>query len=146
MMPNQDIKVKCKVCGRSASAAEFVLDPVFKTMACPMCVRDRKAKDFSRQNQPHGQATPQTSQSAPAQKIQPAASHMDSEDAELERAYQKKQEMIRQVKAASQFEKIDDDKIKMKCLKCGYGFVFNIAKRTPGNCPYCGEKIKNAPN
>ncbi len=41
----EPIKVKCKVCGRAANATEFTLDPVYKMMACPMCVRDRRNKE-----------------------------------------------------------------------------------------------------
>ncbi len=39
-----DIKVKCRRCSKIARPNELVLDPDYKMMVCPLCVKEKKNK------------------------------------------------------------------------------------------------------
>ena len=118
-----DFKVKCKRCGRMAKPEEYVLDNVYRMMVCPACVKERKTEE-----QAELKAQPRAEE-----KKKPVG--WDAEDEYLEKAHREK--MSRTVAV----EKVDSERVKYRCLRCKYEFLFNIVRRTPANCPYCGEQI-----
>lgn len=117
------IKVKCKRCGRAADSNEFVLDPIYRMLVCPNCVKERRSKEAAVKKQ----------EEKPPEKPKPAG--WDIEDEYLEKAHRAK---IRNTAAA---EKIDDTYVNYKCPHCGYQFKYNTVKRSPGRCPYCSSDI-----
>ena len=166
----EPIKVKCRVCGRAANANEFILDPVYKIMACPMCVRDRKNKSLIKKGVQEGapaqglpgqqaqassqvpsssQASSSTSgfqQSVPsAPKFSPGLASTklsESDDKELEEMYKRKQERLQKEKESMQrVQKIYGEKVKYTCPKCKYAFVYSIVRKMPNKCPYCDTLV-----
>jgi DNA-directed RNA polymerase subunit RPC12/RpoP len=128
----RQIKSKCKRCGREAISEEFILDPIFKMMVCPECVKERKNQSFV---QSRAKVKEQAKAAAEAEKKSRPAG-WDAEDSEIERAFKTKQS------SAPKIEKIDDEHVKYTCKKCKYEFVFNVYKRMPGRCPYCGAEVQ----
>lgn len=126
------VKVKCKRCGREFKSDEFTLDPVYKMMVCKECVRERKNEEFRTKKTQQKEAA-KVVQETQIKKEKPAG--WDAEDAEIERAYKAKQTALPDV------ERIDNQRVKYKCKKCKYEFVFNVLTRVPGRCPYCGAGI-----
>jgi DNA-directed RNA polymerase subunit RPC12/RpoP len=127
-MMNSDIKVKCKRCGRSANSTEFVIDPVYRMAVCPACVKERKQSLKVK-----AEIAQMKGKKEVVDEKKPAG--WDKEDAYLEKAYTMKMQNTVKV------EKIDDEKVKYKCAKCSYDFVYNAIKNTPSSCPYCGAKV-----
>jgi hypothetical protein len=123
------IKAKCKRCGKEAPTTEFTLDPVYRMMVCAACVKERRDKDrVSRE------IATQKAEDAKHPKEQKAPG-WDEEDAFLERKF--KEKMTSSVKV----EAVDDDKVKYTCPKCKYNFIYDIGRKHPGACPYCGAEI-----
>jgi DNA-directed RNA polymerase subunit RPC12/RpoP len=127
------VKVKCKRCGKEYQADEFILDPVYKMMVCKECVRERKNQEFAAKKTQQREVA-KIAMETQVKKEKPAG--WDAEDAEIERAYKAKQQSLPDV------ERIDNQRVKYKCKKCKYEFVFNIITRVPGRCPYCGAAIQ----
>lgn len=126
------VEVVCKQCGKNAKADEFVLDPYFKKMVCPSCVKDRMSKSRMLAKGKE-QALEQETKTA----NRPAG--WDEDDELLERAH-------KQSKPASvQVERVGADKVKLRCQKCNYAFVYNTALRTPKSCPYCNAALPKIP-
>jgi rubrerythrin len=118
-----DIKVKCKKCGRTASAAEFVLDPIYGMMVCQGCVKDRRS----------GQIASQIKEQKPEEPKKPAG--WDREDEYLEKAYRQK------MKSMTKVQQVDDERVMYECPNCKYTFKYNFVKKTPARCPYCSNDI-----
>lgn len=120
-----EIKAICKRCKRSAPSEKFVLDTDYRMMVCPYCILEKRDKKM---------------QAGAAQQKQEIVRNKpagwDSDDDYLEKAAEQK-------KASSGviFERIDAEKIKSKCPKCKYGFIYNTAKKFPSSCPYCGTPL-----
>jgi DNA-directed RNA polymerase subunit RPC12/RpoP len=115
------IQAKCKKCGRQANAEAFVLDYDFKMMVCPQCIKEKRLKKEVRDEL-----------AKEANKHTPG---WDSEDEYLERTYKSK------VNASVKVTKLDDEKVRYKCPKCNYEFIYDIDRKVPGRCPYCTEDI-----
>jgi len=126
------IGVKCKRCGQTAKSEEFTLDPVYKMMVCPNCVKERKMNAISAKKKEQDAVKAQ--QVAEQKKQQPAG--WDMEDVEINRAYSNK--------AAQQpiIEKIDDERMKYTCKKCKYSFTYYTLQKRPGRCPYCSTPVQ----
>jgi predicted Zn-ribbon and HTH transcriptional regulator len=107
------VDVKCRKCGRVATSDTFVLDHVFKMMVCPACVKERKYKERMHEELSASRAKPIEAK----QTVKPAVAPEPVE------------------------EKIDVDRQKRKCAKCGYLFSYNVVKKTPQHCPYCDHPI-----
>ena len=131
-MITRQIKSKCKRCGREAVSTEFTLDPIFKMMVCPECVKERKNQSFMQQRT---KAKEQARQAEEVVKKEKPAG-WDFDDVEAELAFKKKQA------TAPKIEKIDKEHVKYTCKKCKYEFVISLYKRMPGRCPYCGEGVQ----
>lgn len=116
---------KCRRCGGESSGDQMVLDPVYKMVVCPLCVKERKLKEQQKKN-------PELE--IEEEKKKPAG--WDKEDEYLERAYRSK------VKSVVKVQKIDEDTVKYPCSKCGYNFKYSLSRQKPSNCPYCGESVK----
>ena len=108
-----EVKVKCRKCGRLARAADFVLDPIYRMMVCPSCVKERRISEDVRKE----------FQAAKAKKAeQQKPKDYDVEDEYLEKAYNAKLQNIVKV------EKVDDEKVKYRCPKCRYTFLYNVGR------------------
>jgi DNA-directed RNA polymerase subunit RPC12/RpoP len=122
------LKVKCKRCGNMARPAEFVLDPYYRLMVCPFCVKERK-------NRKSVQDEMQAMKAKKEEPVEEKKPGYDKEDTYLDRAYESK------IKNTVAVEKVNDDNVKYACPKCKYKFVYNVVKKTPGRCPYCSSDI-----
>lgn len=131
----EEVKVICRVCGRTANAKEFVLDASFGMMACPMCVRDKKNKykvDKEKKKK-------EEEEEIKKQEEQIVVKH---EDIEVEQAYREKQEQLqREREKALKVKRLDENKVQYTCQKCKYEFVYKLDRRSPNNCPYCGKSV-----
>jgi len=116
------VKVKCKQCGRMANSTDFVLDPGFKMLVCPSCVKDRRAQV----NKPKVEVKPEP----------PKPAGWDKEDEMLEKSFAAKQK-----EKGTPVVKLDETHVKYKCKACGYEFKYNTEKKSPGNCPYCSAAV-----
>ena len=101
-MQSDDIMVNCRQCGGQARAGDFVLDPDFKMMVCPECVRRKGAGQPDQSKQPEPPKPP----------------GWDAEDEELERLWKKR--------PAQRIE----SGMRLKC-SCGYEFVFKGRRVCP---------------
>jgi len=128
-MDQDSIPVKCKKCGRFARADEFILDLDYKMMVCQQCVKEKRMK-----HEVHSELAKQKEQTKEDTK-EPKPAGWDHEDEYLSRNYKTK--MMDSVKVV----RIDAQRVKYKCPKCGYTFTYDVERSTPGRCPYCGEDI-----
>jgi Zn finger protein HypA/HybF involved in hydrogenase expression len=123
-MVTHDIKVKCRQCGKSASAESFILDHVYKKMVCPQCVRDRNSKENKVK-----------SGSDIGIKVEPKSipSDWDDDDRLMNQEYLKKS-------SKPNFIGIKE-KVNVKCNRCSYAFKYDPIKKYPNLCPGCGMRI-----
>jgi DNA-directed RNA polymerase subunit RPC12/RpoP len=129
------IKIPCKQCGRQADSTSFILDPVYKKMVCPDCVKSRKLQAVLVKKQEETKKDAQKVQEQkPAQAPKPR--DWDSDDAELERLAKAKSQ---QPVAVAQ--RLDSDRVKYTCHKCGYKFVYSLFNKSPNHCGYCGHAV-----
>jgi Zn finger protein HypA/HybF involved in hydrogenase expression len=137
-MMSDDIKVICKKCGRSAKASEYVLDPDYKMMVCSACSKERLSQVKTKKQEPIAKREEERTREAQPMKNKPAG--WDSDDEALEK-------MTRSRPSAnggapkSQYERIDDENVKLTCPKCEYKFTYNTERMNPNSCPYCGVKL-----
>jgi DNA-directed RNA polymerase subunit RPC12/RpoP len=124
-MMQRGVEVNCKRCGKPALATEMVLDPVYRMMVCKRCVAERQLKDnpINTMKTAASFAKPQ-----PKPVSQPAQPARKTETAAKTVTIQK------------------TDKMKKKCSKCGFPFVYDIQKQYPQNCPNCGQSINSGYN
>lgn len=126
-MDDKSIKVKCKRCGRMASVGDFILDPVYRLVVCPACVKERKDREMMHKEivqELHKEEKPVS---------RPVG--WDSEDEYLDRLYKEK------ARTAPTMEQIDKERVMYKCPKCKHSFVYNIVKKHPNLCTFCGAGI-----
>lgn len=127
---NNSISVKCRRCGKSAQSSEFVLDPVYKLMVCPDCVKERKNRELQKKAAVEEQ---------PKIKImKERAPGWDPEDDYLEQYHRQKKASI--IQSAQSMQQIGN-KINYKCYNCKYFFIYNKEKKYPNLCPNCGAAI-----
>jgi DNA-directed RNA polymerase subunit RPC12/RpoP len=125
MMNTGGIKVKCRHCNKESNSDTFTLDPVYGMMVCQNCVNERRSKSFSIKKGVKEEPKP----------VENKPKGWDAEDDMLTKSYKQKVESYVQVK------KVDTDKVKYKCPKCKYEFVYNVDKNQPPKCPYCNSPI-----
>ncbi len=126
------VKVKCRNCGRDADSNEFVLDPSFRMVVCPNCVRERKAKSIA--SGIRGQHITKEAQKAEPQELSRPPG-WDDEDEYLQRFAKAK------TKTTIRAQRIDDEHVKFNCPKCSYEVKFNTVRKTPARCPYCSTSL-----
>jgi len=128
---DKDIKVKCKRCGRSSKAEEFVLDSDFRMMVCQNCIKEKKMK-----NEVYDELSKKKElKKGKIEEVEKKPAGWDKEDEYLERTQKMR------MKEMAQVERVDDEKVKYKCPKCSYKFLYNSIKKIPGRCPYCNSDI-----
>lgn len=126
-----EMRVKCRQCGRYAKTNEFVLDHGYKMMVCPACVKDRRLReDVHREVNAQKQAKKKV-----MEEVAEKPAGWDHEDEYLQKAHAMK------MKNTVQVEHISGDKVKYKCPKCAYKFIYDLARKMPNGCPYCGMGI-----
>jgi len=116
------VRIKCRNCGRTANSEEFVLDPAYKMVVCPTCVKERKIKESDSYKKI---STPEVKRPI----------GYDEEDVYIEKRYKEK------MKDAVVVKKVNDEKVQYQCPKCNYKFIYNTLKKTPVSCPYCSRDI-----
>lgn len=129
-----EARVKCKQCGRLARPSEYVLDPVYRIMVCPMCVKDRRMREQIHR-EVDSQRLKKKKEQEELMKDKPAG--WDPDDDAINRAYKAK------LSKTVQVEEISKDIVKYPCPKCKYSFRYNTAKRIPSKCPYCGAGVQS---
>jgi len=127
-MNNKEIKVKCKRCGKLTNSKDFVLDPDYKMMVCPQCIKEKQMK-----KEVYSELAKEKEKKEGKVEAKPAG--WDKEDEYLEktqRARMKETVIVR---------KVGDSRVKYKCPKCNYQFLYDMEKKTPTVCPYCSSNI-----
>lgn len=115
----KEIDVTCRRCGRKALSTEIVLDPVYKQMVCPDCVKERKGKEMVQKEMKEQKI-----------KKQPG---WDREEDYVERENDNKIAV----------QRIDSSKVKYTCPKCRYKFIYDQDRKFPSVCPYCSAEISS---
>jgi len=130
-----EIKVKCKRCGKEWDAQKLVLDPVYKMMVCPSCVQERIQPDLKPKEVKKEFVEEIKSNKKPA--------GWDEDDELLEKL-NKQKEIVEKEKEKPKiiYEKISDDNLRVQCPNCNYKFKYDLVKNSPKSCPYCNLKIK----
>jgi transcription initiation factor IIE alpha subunit len=132
-MADNEIKAVCKRCGRQSPASQFVLDPVYGMMVCPLCIKERRSKTAAF-------VIRQDKRSAGAKKeelIKDRPAGWDKEDDYLERAYARK----KQAQPHVAIERVDSSHVNYTCPKCKYRFLYDTERKHPRVCPYCNSQI-----
>lgn len=130
-MMNNEVKAVCKRCGRQSPSTQFILDPVYGMMVCPLCLKERKSKSAAIQIRAGRNAAAEKKEEE--NKNKPAG--WDREDDYLERSYAKKKDSQVGV------EKIDANHVNYICPKCKYKFIYDTERKYPKVCPYCNGQI-----
>lgn len=129
-MVNSEIQIICKTCNRQAKASAFILDPDFKRMVCPSCVKDKRSK-LEKDKKDKDKFVKEL------ENISNKPLGWDKDDEILEKTYKKpKEENI------LTFQSAGHNKAKYKCPKCSYPFIYDIAMNKPSICPYCSGPIR----
>lgn len=134
-MPPSGIRAKCRRCGKESPVDEFILDPVYKVMVCVACVKERRLKENMASKLKEKKKDISSGADKEALEARSKPKGWDSEDEYLERAYKQK------IKNRAQAVTIDRETVKYECPKCKYSFVYNVLKKIPSRCPYCGSEI-----
>jgi DNA-directed RNA polymerase subunit RPC12/RpoP len=132
MISNNQVSAKCKRCGKTAPSTSFVLDPDYKLMVCPQCIKEKKEAERVRRELEKKKTE---KQELAAKETPEKPKGWDSEDEYLERHSKK----IETVNVAA--ERIDNTKIRCTCPSCKYAFVYDTAKKHPKACPYCNAQV-----
>ncbi|MDD5254103.1 MAG: hypothetical protein PHG05_03290 [Candidatus Nanoarchaeia archaeon] len=121
--------VKCRQCGRSAPANEFILDHIYRKMVCPMCIKDRHEKEKVHEEFRLERET----KSQKSELLKP-----ESQAINLKKDFKLMQRPLQQEKP---IEDKQNQKRRFKCTKCTFEFPYNPATKTPLRCPYCNYTI-----
>lgn len=151
------IQVKCKNCGRPSPADQFVVDHQRKMMICASCAKTTSKPVPQKLSSMINRSAP----SKPAMKAEPSQTigmsmpkvvtpiskapvappapkkivQRDVDDDYLDKMYEQKQMGMKK------FPRIDKEKIKYQCSRCGYHFPYNTERITPSKCPYCAYPV-----
>lgn len=131
----ENVKSKCRRCGKEVPVGDFVLDPFYKMMVCDKCFKEREAKS----GMAKGAKTETANIIIPEKQIKTDKKSIakDSDDDYLERAYKRKENELVKVK------KLDEERVRYRCPKCWNEFNYNTVKKTPTSCPMCDYKLTN---
>ena len=128
-----DFRVKCKKCGRPAKPNEFVIDPDFRMMVCPNCIREKRQKQEVYAELNAMKKAKKDAEQGEKKEERPLG--WDHEDDILEKAAKLK------MKNSVKVEQIDDNHVKYTCPKCKYKFSYDTERKMPKNCPYCSSDL-----
>lgn len=123
------VQVKCKNCGNLAPSNLFKLDYRYGFVVCPACQKGKTHKRESKK--PLIPVKKKLSPTGP-RRTKPAG--WDFEDELLEKMWAEKQ------KVKGKLVRIDKNRMRFTCGKCGYTFTF-IEDRKPKGCPYCDTSL-----
>lgn len=123
------VKIKCRKCGRVASADEFVLDPFDRMVVCPLCVKEGKNRTSLKKKQ-------EEQEKIKKEEAKSKPIGWDHEDDYLERLNK-----IKQGGPVVEVERIDKERVKYTCFNCKYRFIHNVVTKHPNHCPYCGAAM-----
>ena len=119
----QEVRAKCKKCGKDAPASEFKMHYEYRMMVCPTCFK--------------GQPKPVVPNAPKEEPVAPKAPGWDKEDEYLEKVTKKKQEQ-----QTSTFQSIPGSPyVQCKCIHCKYTFKYDGIRKTPSSCPYCNNPV-----
>lgn len=108
------VKAKCRKCGKLVRSDEMILDPVYKLMVCPACVKEREIKE----------KMPIIS------KREERTIDFDREDEYLQKMQRLKSKEVPKLKL------IQEGNGFYICPKCNFKFKYPT-KTMPTRCPYC---------
>lgn len=114
----ESIKVICRKCGKLVKAEELILDPIYKLMVCPLCVKARESKE-----------------SLVEFKI--------IKEPEVKKIITPKDFIEEPTRITNKLNIIKEQDGLCRCLRCSYKFKYNFDKGIPALCPYCGCNIQN---
>jgi hypothetical protein len=134
MFGKNTVNVTCKRCGMQAHADEFVLDPIYKMLVCPNCVKERRSQSMMKKPEPKPEEV-QTSDVKAKIPGKTKPRDWDAEDEFLERANKDKK------RATGNIETIDAEKLRYTCPHCNFKFVYNKITKHPRQCPFCCAEI-----
>jgi Zn finger protein HypA/HybF involved in hydrogenase expression len=124
-MLGDEIKAKCRHCGKESSASNFKLHFEYKMMVCPDCFRNYKDPTKVEVTEAKPKAEP------------PKPPGWDAEDVYLEQAMQQK---IAQTAVC--FRTVEGaEYLQCTCTECKYVFKYYRGSRGPSNCPYCDGEV-----
>ncbi len=132
-----NVRVQCKRCGRLSPANDFVIDHLNKVMVCSACAKGAPKPTTLSELAAKKPTVLKARIPAPSAPIAPAkrVTVNDPEEDKMEKAYQEKKAKL------GAYPRIDDEKVRYKCGKCGYQFPYNKVKQSPAKCPYCAYQI-----
>ncbi len=123
--PRNDLLAKCKKCGNKAPAKDFKIDDDLGVMVCSNCFQSTSFKKVKKEIK--------TVEEKEVIKEKPRSMVIyDEEDVFREN---RKERVVK--------SKVQDDRLKFICDKCGFGFKYNPIKMWPRGCPACGRKIRD---
>ncbi len=134
----KDVAIKCRNCGRSANASEFVLDYKSKMMVCPLCIKERNLRENVYKEINAKKQNFLMTKEAARQKVDETKKNIpgwDKDDEMLEKMYKFKMDNSVRV------QRIDEQTVKYRCPSCSYVFKINTVTKNPSKCQFCGAPI-----
>jgi DNA-directed RNA polymerase subunit RPC12/RpoP len=126
-----DVSVKCRKCGKQASAKTFVLDYASRMMVCPLCIKQRKQNIINKKRD----ILEEKKKERELEELKKKPPGWDHDDDLLEKLYrEKKKHRNPDVLQGS-------GKVKYSCTSCDYEFIYDRDKQKPRDCPYCGRRV-----
>ncbi|MFH1850649.1 MAG: hypothetical protein ABH879_10820 [archaeon] len=125
------VDAKCRVCGKNHPVSSFVLDTKYMMMVCAEC--SKKARQSKEARKPKEASDDVNVRVVGSQK--PAG--WDAEDEYLAKVQKQKKRPGEETPVI----RVDMERVKYRCPKCNYEFLYNIVRKHPGVCPYCAREI-----
>ena len=135
---NRGERIKCMKCNQDAYSNEMVLDPDYKMMVCPICIREKKVHKEVEERQ----AEAKVMKAVQAEEAKEHPPGWDEEDEMIERMVKEKERQKAEEPTIVLGETEDMNKIRVQCKKCQYAFKYNLETQSPALCPMCGNKTR----
>lgn len=114
-MPPTMVKVKCRNCGREASADDFKVHHRLRMAVCPTCY--------------YGKGSPVVTP-------QRSAGAVGEEEGKL-RIAKLKENPVR----PAYEDVVGSEDVRVKCPDCKYTFRHDPYRKFPAQCPYCNKEV-----